>query len=81
MHIRTAFVGAGIAALAVGGLSAPAQAAPQAAAGTQSSWTYVAGYWSESACVDAGQQYEREGWSYECRYSALWSPPYDLYIQ
>jgi hypothetical protein len=82
MRLRTAVASAGIAALTVGGLSVPAQAAPQIGTSTQTSGMYVASYWSKKACVDAGQQYEREGWSgYTCVFYPLSSPSYELYIR
>jgi hypothetical protein len=82
MRLRTAVVSAGIAALTVGGLSAPAQAASQIGTSTQASWMYVASYWSNKACVDSGQQYQREGWTaYKCTYYPLSSPSYELYIR
>ncbi|MFE7111872.1 hypothetical protein ACFU98_29170 [Streptomyces sp. NPDC057575] len=55
MRKRGALLSLGITAMAVIGLSAPsAQAAD---------WTYIGLYASKSRCVDAGQQYQREGWS------------------
>jgi hypothetical protein len=44
--------------LAAGVVATPAQAQTTAAAG----WTFVAFYDTKAACVDAAQQYEREGW-------------------
>ncbi|MFE7267410.1 hypothetical protein ACFU9B_36110 [Streptomyces sp. NPDC057592] len=53
MRKRGALLSLGVAAMAVIGLSAPsAQAAD---------WTYIGMYASKTRCVDAGQQYQREG--------------------
>jgi len=77
MRLRTAAVSAGIAALAVTGLAVPAQAAPHSASG----WTNVAAFTTKSACIDAGQQYEREGWNaYKCTLGGGY-PPYLLWIE
>ncbi|MWA06367.1 hypothetical protein F8568_039695 [Actinomadura sp. LD22] len=51
--------------LTVGVAALPAQAAPAAPAAT---WWDVGTYGTKSKCVDAGQQYEREGWPYRCLY-------------
>ena len=67
MRLRKAAVSAGLTILAVSGLSAPAQAAtPQIGTNTQAGWILVDNYASRFDCVDAGQQYEREGWTYKC---------------
>jgi hypothetical protein len=58
MRLRTALAGTGLAALMVGGLSVPAHAATW--------WSITPAYGSKKLCVDAGQQYEREGWPYRC---------------
>jgi hypothetical protein len=64
MRLRTALAGTGLAALLVGGVSAPSHAAQ---------WWSVQSYGSQKACIDAGQQYEREGWTYRCLHiSAAW---------
>ncbi|MFB9834495.1 hypothetical protein [Actinoallomurus acaciae] len=82
MRLIAAVVSAGIVALVVGGLSTSAQAAPRINASAQASWTYIDSYWSNKACVDAGQQYEREGWNeYKCVDYPLSSPSYELYIR
>ncbi|MEU4603155.1 hypothetical protein AB0F43_09270 [Kribbella sp. NPDC023972] len=49
----------GIAAAALAGVSAPAQAT--------ATWTHVGTYPTKSKCIDAGQTYQREGWDYSCR--------------
>jgi hypothetical protein len=67
MRLRKAAVSAGITILAVSGMSAPAQAAaPENGTNTQSGWILIDNYASWFECVDAGQQYEREGWTYKC---------------
>jgi hypothetical protein len=67
MRLRKAAMSAGIAILAVSGLSAPAQAAaPQIGTNAQAGWIMIDNYASRFECVDAGQQYEREGWTYKC---------------
>ncbi|GAA4625753.1 hypothetical protein GCM10023196_031160 [Actinoallomurus vinaceus] len=71
MRLRTAAVSAGLAIVAVAGLSAPAQAAD---------WKAVARYNSQSQCIDAGQQYHREGWAYMCTHDGG-APPYILWIK
>jgi hypothetical protein len=57
MRLRSAVAGIGIAALAVIGVNTPAHAA---------GWVDVGSYNSYKACIDAGQQYQREGWRYTC---------------
>lgn len=59
MRMRTALAGTGIAAALVAGMAVPAQAA---------TWWDVGSYGTKSKCIDAGQQYEREGWPYKCIY-------------
>lgn len=50
----------GIAVVAISGIAAPAQATVD--------WTYIGEYRTKSQCIDAGQQYQREGWNeYTCR--------------
>ncbi|MFD0689744.1 hypothetical protein [Actinomadura fibrosa] len=74
MRIRTAVASVGIAVTAVAGLSAPAQAA---------SWKSYGGYTTKSKCIDAGQQYVREGFNeYKCTYAgpAIY-PPYTLWLR
>ena len=67
MRLRRAAVSAGLTILAVSGLSMPAQAAaPQIGTSTQAGWILVDNYASRFDCIDAGQQYEREGWEYKC---------------
>lgn len=67
MRLRMAAVSAGLTILAITGLSAPAQAAtPQAGPNAQAGWIQVENYASRYDCIDAGQQYEREGWLYKC---------------
>jgi hypothetical protein len=67
MRLRKAAVSAGLTILAVSGLSAPALAAtPQTGTNTQAGWILIDNYASRFDCVDAGQQYEREGWTYKC---------------
>lgn len=72
MRKRAALVSAGIAVLALAGVNAPAQAAAPgtsvgASAEAAAAWLYIGTYSSRSACVDAGQQYVREGFSqYSC---------------
>ncbi|MET8743847.1 hypothetical protein [Streptomyces sp. NPDC004728] len=73
MRKRGALPPLGIAAMAVIDLSAPsAQAAD---------WTYIGMYASKTRCVDAGQQYQREGWSeWKCVNTPL-TGEYGLYIR
>ncbi|MBO2465245.1 hypothetical protein [Actinomadura violacea] len=53
----------GFAILAVAGTSVPAQAAaPKTGANAQAGWILIDNCASRFDCVDAGQQYEREGW-------------------
>lgn len=67
MRLRNAAVSVGFAILAVSGLGAPAQAAaPQIATNAESGWILIDNYASRFDCIDAGQQYEREGWTYKC---------------
>jgi hypothetical protein len=81
MRLRTATTGAALAIFAICGLGASAQAAPKAGVRPQYTWTYVADYASKKACVDAGQQYEREGWNaYKCQFDGT-SFPYSLWIR
>ncbi|MEV1172619.1 hypothetical protein [Nonomuraea sp. NPDC049784] len=68
MRLRAALLTAAIAAMAVTALSTPAQAA---------SWVFIGVYTSKYNCIDAGQQYVREGFSqYDCSgspgYYELW---------
>jgi hypothetical protein len=64
MRLRTALAGAGIAAVLAGGIATPALAA---------SWWDVGSYQNKKSCIDAGQQYQREGWPYKCiEVSAQW---------
>ncbi|MDL4816564.1 hypothetical protein [Actinomadura opuntiae] len=80
MRLRTAAAGAATAIFVVGGLNAPAQAAPKTGTSLQYAWTYVQNYPSKRACIDAGQQYEREGWkAYRCSLDGT-SFPYELWI-
>lgn len=67
MRLRKAAVSAGLTILAVSGLSTPAQATtPQTGTSAQAGWILVDNYASRFDCIDAGQQYEREGWEYKC---------------
>ncbi|GAA0276772.1 hypothetical protein [Actinomadura nitritigenes] len=71
MRLRKAAVSAGLTILAVSGLSTTAQAAAPQIGGSSKfgpgpGWTLVDNYASRFECVDAGQQYEREGWKYIC---------------
>ncbi|GAA4507983.1 hypothetical protein GCM10023191_067190 [Actinoallomurus oryzae] len=71
MRLRKAAVSAGLAILAVSGLSTTAQAAAPQIGGSSGfvpgpPWILVDNYASRFECVDAGQQYEREGWQYYC---------------
>ncbi|GAA4628105.1 hypothetical protein GCM10023196_043070 [Actinoallomurus vinaceus] len=67
MRLRAAVVGVGIAVGAVCGMSVPARAAvPRTGAVAQAKWTYVEFWDRQGDCIDAGQQYEREGWRYKC---------------
>ncbi|MEU8305578.1 hypothetical protein AB0C84_18640 [Actinomadura sp. NPDC048955] len=72
MRLRRAAVGVGIAAAAVCGMSVPAHAAD---------WKAYARYTSKSKCIDAGQQYVREGFNaYKCT-SDLGYPPWILWLK
>ncbi|MWA01991.1 hypothetical protein F8568_016750 [Actinomadura sp. LD22] len=80
MRLRTAVTGAAVA-MAIGGLGVPAQAATTAKASPQYTWTYIGNYGSKKACVDMGQQYEREGWNaYKCTLDGT-SFPYVLWVR
>ncbi|MQY03347.1 hypothetical protein [Actinomadura macrotermitis] len=82
MRLRAAAVSAGIVALAVTSMSAPAQAAPaQPTRSASANWIPIASYTTQSRCVDAGQQYVREGFhEYRCIYTGLY-PPYALSVR
>lgn len=69
MRLRTTLTGTGITLLAVLGVAVPAQAA---------SWHTIRSYAAnkKSACIDAGQEYEREGFPYRCQ----WHPANGPYI-
>ena len=59
MRLRTAVASVGLATIAVGALTVPAQAA---------NWIEIGGYKTKSLCIDAGQQYVREGFNeYWCK--------------
>ncbi|WP_406447213.1 hypothetical protein OG782_00540 [Streptomyces sp. NBC_00876] len=76
MRKRSAVLTLGAALLAATAVSAPAQAAPSA------SWLLVKTYATKFACVDAGQQYQREGFSeYKCDYVSTAKTKYWLYIR
>ncbi|MGI5322673.1 hypothetical protein [Actinomadura nitritigenes] len=60
--VLTAALAAGLG-LPAGIAAVPAQASPAAPAAT---WWDVGAYGTQHACIDAGQQYEREGWPYRC---------------
>jgi hypothetical protein len=63
---------AAAALLAVTGLAVPAQAAD---------WKAYGAYNSKSLCIDAGQQYEREGFNaYKCTESGEY-PPWTLWLK
>ncbi|MFB7337094.1 hypothetical protein ACFC00_36630 [Streptomyces adustus] len=71
------------AVLALGGalLAATAVSSPANASST-ASWLLVKTYATNYACVDAGQQYQREGWSeYKCEYVSTAATKYWLYIR
>ncbi|HUR04047.1 MAG TPA: hypothetical protein VM347_15995 [Nonomuraea sp.] len=68
MRLRAGLVSAVIAITSVCALSTPAQAA---------SWLFIGVYSTKSNCIDAGQQYVREGFhQYDCTgspgYYPLW---------
>ncbi|EST25021.1 hypothetical protein M877_23620 [Streptomyces niveus NCIMB 11891] len=75
----------GIAVLAIGGINAPAQAAPgtsvSVSAQSEAGWVYIGSYSSRSYCIDAGQQYVREGFSnYRCDPAPGGTGYYYLYV-
>jgi hypothetical protein len=71
MRIRTALASAGIASMAVVGMTTQAAHA--------ASWNFTGNlYAHKSDCVDAGQQYEREGYPYKCTYGYF--SPTDQYL-
>ncbi|WP_405798015.1 hypothetical protein [Streptomyces sp. NBC_01506] len=90
MRKRAALVSAGIAVLAITGINAPAQAAAPgtsatatatATAQTEAAWQYIGSYSSRSYCIDAGQQYVREGFSnYRCDPAPGGTGYYYLYV-
>ncbi|MBA8953468.1 hypothetical protein ACFQU9_15405 [Actinomadura namibiensis] len=58
MRVRKVLMGAGVAAMVIGGFSVAAEAA---------AWKPWGLYGSKRACVDAGQQYVRENFdAYKC---------------
>jgi hypothetical protein len=66
MRVRTALASAGVASLAFVGMTAQTAHA--------ASWNFTGdGFSTKSGCVDAGQQYEREGYPYKCEAGVL--PP------
>ncbi|WP_405616404.1 hypothetical protein OG292_23380 [Streptomyces sp. NBC_01511] len=86
MRKRAALVTAGIAVLAITGISAPAQAAaPGTSVGAPAqaeAWTYIGTYSSRSYCIDAGQQYVREGFNnYRCDAAPGGTGYYKLYVR
>jgi hypothetical protein len=58
MRIRAALASVGIASMALVGMTTHTAHA--------ASWVVIAGYSTKTECVDAGQQYEREGYPYKC---------------
>ncbi|MFD6328243.1 hypothetical protein ACFWGI_01540 [Streptomyces niveus] len=85
MRKRAALVSVGIAVLAIGGINAPAQAAPGTSvtvgAQSEAGWVYIGSYSSRSYCIDAGQQYVREGFSnYRCDAAPGGTGYYYLYV-
>ncbi|ADI11490.1 hypothetical protein SBI_08372 [Streptomyces bingchenggensis BCW-1] len=76
MRKRSAVLTLGAALLAATAVSAPAQATSTA------SWLLVKTYATKAACVDAGQQYQREGFNeYKCEYVSTAATKYWLYIR
>lgn len=75
MRKFAALLTTGAAAAALVGLGATgAQAQAEA-------WTYIATYSSQSKCVDAGQQYVREGFNnYRCDPNPGGTGYYKLYV-
>ncbi|WP_433473103.1 hypothetical protein ACQPZP_30150 [Spirillospora sp. CA-142024] len=72
MRLRRTAVGVGIAIAAVGGMSVPAHAA---------GWKAWDRFTSKSKCIDAGQQYVREGFNdYKCTYDPGY-PPWILWLK
>jgi hypothetical protein len=72
LGIRTRAVALAAATLTTTGLgvvtgvaAAPAHASPAAPAAT---WWDVGNYGTHPKCINAGQEYEREGWPYRCIY-------------
>jgi hypothetical protein len=66
MRLRAGLLVVGMTAAIVGVLSAPAQA---------NAWKYIGVYTSKFKCVDAGQQWVREGYKkYDCTGSADYWP-------
>jgi hypothetical protein len=61
MKLRTAFAGVGLAAAMAGVIAAPAHASA-----SSGQWWDIGTYSSQKGCVDAGQQYAREGFPYRC---------------
>lgn len=74
MRLRAALLTAGIAAMTVSALSAPAQAA--------ASPIFIGVYPTKSKCVDVGQQYVREGFSsYGCLPVYIGATRHELWIR
>ncbi|MFE3205745.1 hypothetical protein [Embleya sp. NPDC059237] len=70
-------ISAAVAAVLVSGVvvtsaaatAAPAFAQERPSAAPAARWTWTGNiYGDKSGCVDAGQQYQREGYQYQCRY-------------
>ncbi|MFC9995251.1 hypothetical protein [Nocardia sp. NPDC127526] len=79
MRIRAALVGAGIAIAGLTALGGPAQAGPEAELGD--GWRYIGSYTTNSRCIDAGQQFQREGAirEWRCQLDTGSYPPYILH--
>ncbi|MFC8075278.1 hypothetical protein ACFUN8_07030 [Streptomyces sp. NPDC057307] len=86
MRKRAVLVSVGIAVLAITGINAPAQAAApgtsvSAGARSEAAWVYIGSYSSRAYCVDAGQQYVREGFSkYRCDAAPGGTGYYELFV-
>ncbi|WP_378729814.1 hypothetical protein [Nocardia brasiliensis] len=87
MRIRAAIMAVGIAILALTGMSAPASAVASpghtqlAPEGELASWRFIGWYNTNSRCVDAGQQFQREHAirEWKCVFDNSHYPPYALW--
>jgi hypothetical protein len=68
MGLRTRAATIATAALMTTGLGVAAAPAQASAAAPAATWWYAGNYGTHPKCINAGQEYEREGWPYRCIY-------------